>query len=57
MGLTGDAGAGKSTVTQEFLRHFEVGTLLLSPNTGGRESLRDSAVNHQDQRITCRAQA
>jgi conjugative relaxase-like TrwC/TraI family protein len=51
MGLTGDAGAGKSTVTQELLRHFEVGTLMLSPNTGGRESLRDLAVNQEDQRI------
>ena len=51
MGLTGDAGAGKSTVTQELLYHVNVGALLLSPNTGGCDSLRKLAVNHQDQNV------
>jgi conjugative relaxase-like TrwC/TraI family protein len=51
MSLTGDAGAGKSTVTEGFLPNAKVGVLLLSPNTSGCHGLRELAANHQDKRV------
>ena len=51
MCLTGDAGTGKSTVTEGFLLNAKVKVLLLSPNTSGCHGLRQLAVNHEDERV------
>ncbi len=55
LSLTGDAGAGKSTVTPEFLAHANVPALLLSPNLGGRDSLRELATS-QKRELAARCQ-
>jgi conjugative relaxase-like TrwC/TraI family protein len=51
LNLIGDAGTGKSTVTPEFLQHAKVPALLLSPNLGGRDSLRELATTHREARV------
>jgi conjugative relaxase-like TrwC/TraI family protein len=52
LSLTGDAGAGKSTVTEGFLPNAEVGVLLLSPNTSGCHGLRKMAAKQKDMRVS-----
>jgi hypothetical protein len=52
LSLTGDAGAGKSTVTEGFLPNANVGFLLLSPNTSGCHGLRKLAEKQKDMRVS-----